>query len=39
VPPSGVPVPPAAIGRESYGPPRSDHGLDGWFHDRLFGRR
>jgi penicillin-binding protein 1A len=38
-PPSGVPVPPAGIGRESYGAQRSDRGLDGWFLDRLFGRR
>jgi penicillin-binding protein 1A len=39
LPPPGVPVPPAAIGRDIYGSQRSDRGLDGWFLDRLFGRR
>jgi len=38
-PPSGVNVPPAAIGRDIYGFQRGERGLDGWFLDRLFGRR
>jgi penicillin-binding protein 1A len=39
VPPSGIPPPPASIGREPLAPPRSDRGFDGWFLDKLFGRR
>jgi penicillin-binding protein 1A len=39
VPPSGIPTPPASIGREPFAPPRSDRGFDGWFLDKLFGRR
>jgi penicillin-binding protein 1A len=39
VPPAGNPTPPAAIGREALPPQRSDRGLDGWFLDKLFGRR
>ncbi|HEY7242434.1 MAG TPA: PBP1A family penicillin-binding protein [Xanthobacteraceae bacterium] len=38
-PPSEGPIPPAAIGRDPYGSPRSERGLDLWFLDRLFGRR
>jgi penicillin-binding protein 1A len=37
--PAGVPTPPAAIGLEAPAPQRIDRGLDGWFLDRLFGRR
>jgi penicillin-binding protein 1A len=38
--PSGVPTPPAPIGARPAGPPRaSNDGLDGWFLDRVFGRR
>jgi penicillin-binding protein 1A len=39
VPPSGAPVPSAPVGRDSFGVQRSDRGIDGWFLDRLFGRR
>jgi penicillin-binding protein 1A len=39
VPPAGIPTPPASIDREALGPQRSDRGLDGWFLDKLFGRR
>jgi penicillin-binding protein 1A len=38
--PSGAPTPPAAIGAAPTGPPQaSNGGLDGWFLDRVFGRR
>jgi penicillin-binding protein 1A len=39
--PSQSPVPPAPIGVSSGGPPRQERntGIDGWFLDRLFGRR
>jgi penicillin-binding protein 1A len=36
---SAIALPPAAIGGEGPAPPRSDRGLDGWFLERLFGRR
>jgi penicillin-binding protein 1A len=39
VPPAGIATPPASIGREALPPQRSDRGLDGWFLDKLFGRR
>ncbi len=39
-PPAGVPVPPAPIsGRAQPQQPPSNHGIDGWLVDRLFGRR
>ncbi len=38
--PAGVPVPPALIsGRAQPQQPPSNHGIDGWLVDRLFGRR
>jgi penicillin-binding protein 1A len=39
VPPGSIATPPASIGREALPPQRSDRGLDGWFLDKLFGRR
>jgi penicillin-binding protein 1A len=38
-PPAGNPMPPASVGREAFAPQRGDRGLDGWFLDKLFGRR
>jgi penicillin-binding protein 1A len=39
-PPTGVPIPPASIsGRAQPQQPPSNHGIDGWLVDRLFGRR
>ncbi len=37
VPPAGIA--PATVGRDAPTPQRIDRGLDGWFLDRLFGRR
>jgi penicillin-binding protein 1A len=39
VPPAGVPIAGTSSGREALPPQNSDRGLDGWFLDRLFGRR
>jgi penicillin-binding protein 1A len=39
-PPFGAPTPPAPIGGNQAGRPQPiDRGLDGWFLDRIFGRR
>ena len=39
-PPIGAPAPPAPIGGNQAGRPQPiDRGLDGWFLDRIFGRR
>ncbi|MET0924900.1 MAG: PBP1A family penicillin-binding protein [Xanthobacteraceae bacterium] len=39
-PPIGAPTPPAPIGGNQAGRPQPiDRGLDGWFLDRIFGRR
>jgi penicillin-binding protein 1A len=37
--PVAAPVPPAAVGAPPVPPPRPSGGLDGWFLDRLLGRR
>jgi hypothetical protein len=34
-----MPVPVAAAGNGNNARPQADRGLDGWFLDRLFGRR
>ena len=39
-PPIGAPTPPAPVGGNQAGRPQPiDRGLDGWFLDRIFGRR